>query len=63
MTETASYASIQNLAVDERIKYYEQELSRLNQPATFREKVLVNVYRCLLQGCVRQSDSKARLAG
>lgn len=63
MIEMASDINIQQLAVNERIKYYEQELSRVRRPNTFREKVLANVYRSLLQSCLKQSESKASFTG
>ena len=63
MIEMASDINIQQLAVNERIKYYEQELSRVRQPNTFREKVLANVYRSLLQSSLKQSESKASFTG
>lgn len=63
MNETASYSDIQQLSIKERIQYYEQELSLLARPATFRDKVLINVYRCLLQSSLKQDRSQASFTG
>lgn len=42
----------QDMTIKERIEYYEQELNCLISPKNFREQVLNNVYRCLLQSCL-----------
>ncbi len=63
MNQAVTDINIQSLALKERIAYYEQEINLLSHPKTFREKVLVNVYRCLLQGCLRQNDSVMRFRG
>ncbi|MBV5307925.1 hypothetical protein [Chromatium okenii] len=63
MNHAATQIDIHQLAIQDRIDYYEQELSLLSNPATFREKVLANVYRCLLQTCLRQYGSQASFMG
>lgn len=63
MNETAAYANIQDLTAQDRIEFYKRELSLLNRPTTFREKVLANVYRCLLQSSMDQHNAKASFVG
>ncbi|WP_153018735.1 hypothetical protein [Marichromatium gracile] len=41
--------AIDEMNLDARIDHYRREIADLTPPATFREEVLVNVYRCLLQ--------------
>ncbi|WP_207146372.1 hypothetical protein [Chromatium okenii] len=46
------------MTIKERIEYYEQELQRISSPKDFREQVLINVYRCLLQSCLKLDLNK-----
>ncbi|NKN33358.1 hypothetical protein [Marichromatium bheemlicum] len=41
--------ALDEMQLDARIDRYRREIAELTPPATFREEVLVNVYRCLLQ--------------
>ncbi len=45
----------QKMMNNERIEYYKNELIVLTFPKTFREQVLVKVYRSLLQSCLDQA--------
>lgn len=49
MKDTDSFQSIQSLTPSERLDYCAQALKRLTPPRTYRDTVLVNVYRHLLQ--------------
>lgn len=40
----------------EQVQHWHQELSRLSHPQTYRERVLVNVYRQLIHS--RSSESR-----
>jgi hypothetical protein len=46
---------IQERSQHEQIVHWRQELSRLSQPRTYRERVLINVYRQLIHS--RGGDS------
>lgn len=63
MNQTATHTDIHQLTIQDRIDYYEQELTALSNPVTFRDKVLANVYRCLLQTCLRQYGTQASFKG
>ncbi|MBB1126418.1 hypothetical protein [Thiospirillum jenense] len=47
-TDYFDYCDSFNLPAIERIRYYQRELEKITPPKSFRDQVLVNVYRCLL---------------
>ncbi len=59
MNSIASHADIQGLPIQNRIDFCEQELQRLTPPRTYRDRVLVNVYRYLLQSSLQQQMTSA----
>ncbi|MBK1640326.1 hypothetical protein CKO12_00195 [Chromatium okenii] len=61
MTQTTTTFDLQQLSIQDRIDFYEQELAALDNPKTFRERVLLNVYRCLLQSSLRQYGHQMHL--
>lgn len=63
MIETMESQQIQSLQIEERIAYYERELQRLTPAKTFREQVLCNVYRSLLESCIEQISMPSSTQG
>jgi len=48
-----------DLPVHERARFYQRELALVTPPKTFREELLSNVYRCLLEQCSEQRRQAA----
>ncbi|MTW22291.1 hypothetical protein [Allochromatium palmeri] len=62
----AATADLQKCSQHEQMNHWRQELKGLSQPRTYRERVLVNVYRQLIQsreGDSEQSHSRPLLVG
>ena len=56
--DTASFQSLQELTAPERLHFCAQEIQRLTPPRNYRERVLVTVYRHLLEtGLQRENVS------
>ncbi|MBB1077941.1 hypothetical protein HUU62_26435 [Rhodoferax sp. 4810] len=47
------------LSVSERVRYYKRELDLVTPPKSFREQLLSNVYRCLLEQCENHQHTAA----
>ncbi len=47
-TEYFDCCDLFKLPINERIRYYQNELKKITPPKGFRDQVLANVYRCLL---------------
>lgn len=55
----ASMINPLDLPINERIRYYERELDLITPPKTFREELLSNVYRCLIEQCSEHRQQAA----
>ena len=56
MMQTTSLYNTPERSQQEQVQHWNHELSRLSHPQTYRERVLVNVYRQLIHS--RSDESK-----
>lgn len=59
METTHNTVDVFTLPLTERVHYYKRELDLVTPPKSFREQLLLNVYRCLLEQCENHQHAAA----